>query len=225
MSTDQNNTTISQNNSDSRVANTRAYVIAAIVCFVMASAVYLSAQPEEKTSPPRDEVAQGANQNGLPEGHPQTANGRPPVEALEQKIEDMKQLLQAAPDDPGTLLALANTLYDLGQMTNNMTKFAEALTYYQEYLKSTPSDLDARTDMAYTLYRTGNVEGSIKELRSVIEADPRHQHAAFNLGLMYKEKDKPDSVLAYMAMTARIDSTTNAGKSALQVLEAYRESH
>lgn len=225
MNTDQNNTSVTASNNDTRAANARAYVIAAIVCFVMASAVYLGAQPEEKTSPPRNETAQGAAQNGLPEGHPQTANGRPPVEALQQRIQDMKQVLQAAPDDPGTLLTLANTLYDLGQMSNNTENFAEAQTYYQAYLKLTPSDLDARTDMAYTMYRTGNVNGSIKELRTVIESDPRHQHAAFNLGLMYKEKDKPDSVLAYMALTARIDSTSNAGKSALQVLQAYQESH
>ena len=42
---------------------------------------------------------------------------------------------------------------------------------------------------------------------------------------MYKEKDQPDSVLAYMARVAEIDSTTGPGQAALEILRAYRDAH
>ena len=43
--------------------------------------------------------------------------------------------------------------------------------------------------------------------------------------MMYKEKDRPDSVLHYLKLTAEIDETSPVGIQAVAVLEAYRDSH
>ncbi len=206
------------------------YVIATIVCLFMAFGVYILAQDEERTGPPQGQATQagqpptGHPPTGLPEGHPQTG-GVPSIETLNQRAEELRQVLKDNSEDYVARLTLANLLYDLGSLSKDPEHFKEALGHYKTYLESHPTDVDARTDMAYVVYMTGDVNGSIKELQTVRSQDPKHQHSAFNLGLMYKEKDMPDSVLAYMAIAAQIDSTTKVGQAAAQVLQAYHHSH
>ena len=194
-------------------SNVSTYIGAGIFCFLLAFAVFIIAQPEERTGPPEDKSAQAA----LPQGHPETS-GAPARQQLELQINQLSQALENNPEDHRTRLALANALYDI-------ERFDEALIHYGIFLESNPDDPGARTDMAYGLYKTGNLDGAIAELNRVRAQHPRHQPSAFNLGLMYKEKDQPDSVLAYMAITASIDSTSRAGKAALQVLQAYHQAH
>lgn len=209
--------------------NSVSYVFAAVICFVLASAVYLIALPTENTSPPTPEPT-----SGLPEGHP-TPSGNPAasgsdvpapgLEQLETRMKDLETSLANNPDNDQNRLALANALYDHGQIGGSMESFRRAQELYTEFLEKNPNDAGARTDRAYTIYRMGDLQGAITELQKVRAIDPKHQQATFNLGIMFKELDQPDSVLHYMAVTAEIDSTSRVGQAALQVLGAYQESH
>lgn len=201
-------------------SNTLTYVIAAIGCFALACAVFIFSMPEERTGPPQESAADGA----LPQGHPDTTMGSV-IAQITAHVQELRQAVTDNPDDGALRLGLANALYDLGQNAGDGASFREAVEHYGRYLETTPDDPNARTDMAYALFRTGDLDGAIGELYAVRKNHPDHQQSAFNLGLMYKEKDKPDSVLAYMEITARIDSTTNAGRAAMQVLRAYRGAH
>lgn len=206
---------------------TMTYTAAGIICFIFACAVYIMAKPVEKTGPPRPGPEQGVA-GTLPQGHPDTAHSHAPavtVEQLEAHLEMLRGAEKAHADDPILYLEMANTLYDYAEMTNSKDRFAESLESYRKYLESQPDDVNARTDMAYTLFRTGQVDGAIAELRRVQGQDPRHQQSAFNLARMYKERDQADSVLFYLKRTADIDSTTNAGRTAVAALNAYKGAH
>lgn len=206
---------------------TMTYTAAGIACFIFACAVYIMAKPVEKTGPPRPGPEQGVA-GALPQGHPDTAHNHAPpvtVEQLEANLEMLREAEKAHADDPILYLTKANLLYDYAQMTNSKERFAESLESYRKYLEFRPDDIDARTDMAYTLYRTGQLDASIEELRRVQGQDPRHQQSAYNLTQMYREKDRPDSVLFYLKRTADIDPTTNAGRAAVAALNAYKGAH
>jgi tetratricopeptide (TPR) repeat protein len=211
-------------NSGRRSSAGRQYAISGIVTLVLAFAVYVVAKPEEVKGPPQTEKQQA----GLPNNHPDVdspAMREAGVQQLAQQVEIFRAENARRPDDPLTILGLANALYDLAQANGDVTTFDEASGLYERYLATHEDDPNARTDYAYTLYKTGNVDRAIDELRQVRAAHPDHQHSAFNLGIMFKEKDLPDSVLAYMRITAEIDPTTQAGKAASEVLRAYNESH
>lgn len=204
---------------------TMTYTAAGIICFIFACAVYIMAKPVEKTGPPRQ--AEGAA-GALPQGHPDTTHNHAPevtVEQLEAHLEMLRGAEKAHADDPILYLEMANTLYDYAEMTNSKERFAESLESYRRYLEFQPDDVNARTDMAYTLFRTGQIDEAITELRRVQGQDPRHQQSAFNLARMYKEKDQADSVLFYLKRTADIDSTTNAGRTAVMALNTYKGAH
>ena len=147
------------------------------------------------------------------------------MNALQQHLQSAQSILSAKPDDPKAHLDLANTLYDVGQNMKDPAFFAEALQYYEFYLSQNPNDPNARTDYAYSLYRTGELDRAIAELYTVRKEAPRHQNSAFNLALMYKEKDLPDSVLAYMERVVSIDSTTRVGQAAKDILNTYHGAH
>ena len=204
----------------------RSYAIAAIFCFVLAGAVYILAQPEERKGPPQGQPQEQAEAGNMPPDHPQVG-GQQEMQRpdLQQRLQQLQTEVEANPEEPAARLQLANILYDLGQQEKNPERFVEAISHYQTYLESKPDDPNARTDMAYSYYRTGNLEEAITQLYQVQKAYPDHQSSAFNLALMYKEKDQPDSVLAYMARVAEIDSTTGPGQAALEILRAYRDAH
>lgn len=211
-------------------SSTATYTTAAIVCFLLAFVVFIIAKPTEKTGPPQEQQAQGA---ALPQGHPDTAHDhdheRPSPEGIIKQLEESLATLREAekvhPDDPLLRLEMANVLYDLAQAKDDQATFREALASYRQYLEIKPEDVNARTDMAYTLYRTGKLDDAMAELYAVQKANPNHQQSAFNMALMFKEKDQPDSLMVYLRRTAEIDSTTNAGRAALEILGAYREAH
>lgn len=203
-------------------SNTLTYVMATILCFFLAFFVFIIAKPEEKTGPPQQE--QQAQSAMLPQGHPDTASAAV-VTQIEERVATLREAEKAHADDPALQLELANALYDLANAKRNTETFGEALESYQKYLALNPNDLDARTDMAFTLFRTGKIDEAIAELYKVQAVNPKHQNSAFNLAVMYKEKNQPDSVLAYIERTAAIDSTTKAGRNAQEVINSYRNAH
>lgn len=213
-------------------SNIRLYAMAAIGCFLFASLLYIVSKPVEKTGPPRDPrtTAAGApGERGEHEGHNHEGEG------LDEELRLLRERIAGGQASSEEILTLANILYDQGARARTsgiqgadeaaVRFFGESSFLYAEYLQKVPGDNDARTDFAYTLYQTGRLDQAIKELRTVREDDSGHQNSAFNLAMMYVQKDRPDSVLHYLQLTASIDSSTNSGRNALEALRTYTEAH
>lgn len=198
---------------------TRLYVLAALGCFLLAGTIWAVAQPEERTGPP---VAAGGASAATPGADPHRHDDH---EELHARIDALRQAVATAEASPEDHLLLANLLYDDGIRDRNPEAFAEASDLYATYLAVEPENPDARTDYAFTLFQTGRLEQAIAELLRVQRQNPQHQNSAFNLAVMYKERDLPDSVLYYMERTVAIDSTTRTGEAALEVLRAYSGAH
>ncbi len=200
--------------------NIRLYAMAGIACFLFASLLYVVAKPVEKTGPPVDATAA---ESGSPH------DGAGPEEELRR----LRERIAGGQAQPEEIRTLANILYDKGARSRTTEGgdeeatryFGESSLLYADYLQKDPTNNDVRTDYAYTLYQTGRLDQAIAELRAVRENDSQHQNSAFNLAMMYVQKDRPDSVLHYLQLTASIDSSTSAGRNALEALRTYTEAH
>ena len=196
----------------------RLYVIAALGCFILAGIIWGVSQPEERTGPPVEQQPAAAG------GPVESPHGQDDP-ALSDKIDELRGSVSSGEASTDDILLLANLLYDQGARTSSTEPFAEASVLYEQYLLAEPENPDARTDYAFTLFQIGEIDNAIEQLLRIRREHPDHQNSAFNLAIMYKEKDMPDSVLYYMGVTADIDSTTRSGQAALEVLQAYSGAH
>jgi cytochrome c-type biogenesis protein CcmH/NrfG len=116
---------------------------------------------------------------------PPTANATAMVEAMRQALEHLI-VLQESPDDPEALLGMANVYLDLRDSTGSLDFARKAIGYYDKYLALRPDNNDARTDLAISLFYSGQTDRAIQEVGTVLSNDPSHLRANYNLGVFYR---------------------------------------
>lgn len=69
-------------------------------------------------------------------------------------------------------------------------KFPEAEKWYLQALAKKPNDISVRTDLGLTFYlrEPRDIERAIKEYKTSLSLDPKHEITLQNLALAYKEK-------------------------------------
>lgn len=109
----------------------------------------------------------------------------------QQTAFDSLTTLQSNPNDPEALLAMGNTYFGLTEQARVNNDAAGQLRwsqpgirYYQRYLNDAPADNDARADFATLLFYSGQSDRAIQEIGKVLERDPNHVQANYNLGII-----------------------------------------
>lgn len=109
----------------------------------------------------------------------------------QQTAFDSLTTLQNNPNDPEALLAMGNTYFGLTEQARVNNDAAGQLRwsqpgirYYQRYLNDAPADNDARADFATLLFYSGQSDRAIQEIGKVLERDPNHVQANYNLGII-----------------------------------------
>lgn len=110
----------------------------------------------------------GENRGDLPEGHP-------PVDVAQRWLA-LEQQAQTQPDDPKTLLELANFLYDI-------QRWEEAVVWYDRALKLDPVNADARTDLASCKLRLGRFDEAITGYTRALKDEANKPQALYGLAL------------------------------------------
>jgi cytochrome c-type biogenesis protein CcmH/NrfG/rRNA-processing protein FCF1 len=122
--------------------------------------------------------------------------------------------LQKEPNNPEALLSMANFYYGLAAetySTNRAAVFqysAPGIRYYERYLRLSPNDNDARADLGTMLFYSGQTDRAIQEVGTVLEKDPNHVNANYNLGIIYWQARR-DLKAAEEQMQKVIDLTKN----------------
>ena len=104
---------------------------------------------------------------------------------------DALNALQSNPNDSEALLKMANIYFDANQNALNTDAAAaqdfgqQGIRYYERYLRISPQDNDARSDLATLYFVTAQIERAIQEVNQVLLNDPNHIRANYNLGLFY----------------------------------------
>jgi len=129
-------------------------------------------------------------------GEPNMSGGHP-MPTMEQmkamadvKATPLVEKLKTSPNDP-KLLAQVAALYA------STHQFKDAVSYYRKALQVDPKNVNTRTELASSLYYSGDVDGSLKQLQQALEDKPNDVNALFNLGMIkYRGKDDAPGAIA-----------------------------
>jgi len=153
-------------------------------------------------------------------GAPHAANPRVPT------LDDMKQMAdaQAAP-----LLEKVNShprdaalLMQVAAIYHASHQFKEAAAYYGKAVQADPKNVDARSRLASSLYRSGDVDGALAQLRLGLAYDPRDANSLFNLGMirLQGQGDGQGAVAAWQQLLKSNPQLSEERKAEVQRLMA-----
>lgn len=123
------------------------------------------------------------------------------------KMEQLEQQLQADPDNPDLMLALAHEAYDIAQQVPNPAGsrplWARARDLYTRYVELRPNDPDmpdVLSDLGVTYQELGEFDQALEIFRRVQAMAPDHWQSLYNqvvvLAFSKKEIDEAKKVLA-----------------------------
>ncbi len=131
------------------------------------------------------------------------------------QIENLKGMLEKNPADSEHWIMLGNLYYDIG-------KFAQALGPYEKALLLAPANENVRVDYAVCLFNTGQDGKAIQELDKVVLANPNHQTATYNLGVIHLHAGNKDRARQYWNRTLQINATTDLASKARDALDRLK---
>jgi DNA-directed RNA polymerase subunit RPC12/RpoP len=184
----------------------------ALLAAAGAGIVYLAVSPTPAPAP----------QSTAPQGvAPQLVPGLGAAPMVD--VRPFEEAVRSGPADLAARLRLANAYHDAG-------RYQDAIGTYRTYLETRPADADARVDMGICYYELGRQDSAaspqmfgeaVRAMSEAFRRNPRHQPAAFNLGIVHLSMGKIDESTAWFRKAAALDSTTELGKRAHRMLEQH----
>jgi tetratricopeptide (TPR) repeat protein len=132
------------------------------------------------------------------------------------KINTLKDSVEKNPNDKEKVLELAN-------LENDSGFFEQAITYYQKYIDLSPGDADVLVDMGVCYYNLQNYNKAIAKMKEALKYNPNHQIAHLNLGIVNLAMGNIEKSKEWLEKTIKIDSTSEAGKRAKEILESHSQ--
>jgi cytochrome c-type biogenesis protein CcmH/NrfG len=107
-----------------------------------------------------------------------------------QKLTEYKARLEKNPKDIEALVFLANANFDI-------QRFEKAKEFYLKALEIDPNNNHVRTDLASSYRSLGDSDLALNELNKVLKADPNHEVALYNTGIiLLNDKNEPKKAAA-----------------------------
>ena len=107
------------------------------------------------------------------------------LSADQRNLLDGLTTLERSPNDLDSMKQVADAYYALHEQSGSAAFAQNGIEYYSRYLQSEPDDADVRTDMAVLYFYIGETDRAIREASQVLQDDPDHPQANFNLGIFY----------------------------------------
>lgn len=127
----------------------------------------------------------GSDSNTLPADY-KTVLTTSQIDAL-----DALRAVEKNPKNPEMLLLLGNFYYSRNEElihtdpASAIVYAKQGIRYYQRYLEVSPSNVDARVDMAALELYSGQTDVAIQQISKALEIAPGHVQANYNLGIIY----------------------------------------
>ena len=154
------------------------------------------------------------------ESAPVTAPSSNPAADRIHELKALEQDLQKKPEHPPILFRMA-------QLSTEMGKTADAISLLQRLLKADAGNTEARLELGRLLYETNDLQGSIRETSKILETNPKHVDALYNLGAIYANLNQPALARTFWNRAVASAPGSESGKRAadgLQKLESQAAS-
>ena len=124
----------------------------------------------------------------------------------------LEQELAKKPGHPPILIRMA-------QISGELGKASDAISYLQQLLKADPGNVDGRLELSRLLYETNDVQGSLRETLKILETNPKQVDALYNLGAIYANLNNAALARTYWSRAVSSDPNSDSGKRAREGLE------
>ena len=182
--------------------NTKIYIILfAVIVLLAVGLTFFSSTTDNKTE------NAGAQLKAVMPADTAMSGAMPPNHDMLMQTKMLEDYLKNNPGDLEHLIMLGNLYFDLG-------RFDAAVDPYQKALKLKPDNDNVRVDYAVSLFNTGKGDSAVKELEQVIQHNPKHQTAYYNLGVIHLHLKHSDKAKMYWEHVLHIDPDTELAKKA-----------
>jgi cytochrome c-type biogenesis protein CcmH/NrfG len=161
----------------------------AIVCLAAGLGIGYLMRSSQLAVPAAYHAAVNSPHTATPPGHPHSLEELKQIS--DQQAAPLLEKLKSNPNNTALLTQVA-ALY------HTTHRFKEAAGFYRQALDVDPTNVAFRTKFAASLYRSGDINGSIAQLDKALTYNPKDANALFNLG-MIKLQGKGDSKGAVLA--------------------------
>jgi len=170
------------------LASSVVYFMAGIALVVGLAAGYYLPGTGSTAKPAR--AADLAGKTAMaPAGHPAMTLDQ--MKGLaDSKAAPLLEKLKSEPKN-GALLAQVGGIYSATH------QFQQASDYYRQSIAVDPKNVKTRTDLASSLFYSGDADGAIEQLQQALKYKPKDVNALFNLGMVkYRGKDDAAGAIA-----------------------------
>lgn len=151
---------------------------------------------------------------------PPSAGGTPAAAPLDEgRLQAMRNVAEQNPRDPQPRVQLGNLFFDA-------ERYPDAITWYEEALKLTPSDVNVSTDLGVAYYYTNQPDKAVARFEQSLAVDPKHTKTWLNLGIV-KAFGKQDLTGARQAWQQVVTLAPDSpeGQAAKKALEGLQSAH
>lgn len=113
----------------------------------------------------------------------------------ESRIAMFEKVVKENPQDSATWKTLGDLYFDT-------KRYEEAINAYEKFLAILPNDPNVLTDLGVMHRRSGNSKKALESFERAITADPKHETARFNKGivLLHDFNDEKSAVAAWRGL-------------------------
>ena len=194
----------------------RVYIMAAVCLVAGLSAGYLTRGTQTGRPAPGPAVVKATSAN-VP---PHALSGHMPSTEEMKQMGDTKAapLLEKLKKDPNN----TSLLMQVGSIYHSAHQFKEAATWYSKAVEVDPKNVPARTKLAISLYRSGNVDEALKQLNQALAVEPHDPNALFNLGMirLQGKRDNKGALAAWQKLLKTNPNLSPDQKAEVQKLMA-----
>ena len=144
-----------------------------------------------------------------PQGHVHTEESQ----GMQGQMQAQTQsILNNLPTEYEPLVQTGNRFMDQG----NYSIAAEA---YRRALAINPNSTSVRTDYGACLSGMGLPERALEEFQTVLEQEPTHPIATFNMGIVYLNMENADSARTYFEKTLALNPSAQIQQQAQRLIQ------
>ena len=138
-------------------------------------------------------------------------------DTLEKLLNTVVERVKSMPNDSMLVISAANIAY-------NLERYDVAERFYRRFLDSIDAkNVNVRIDYAYTVYMNGRMDEAVGILQGILARAPKHQAAMYNLGILYLRSEDTERGLEWMKKCRDVDSTTDVGKRAANLVTTLEQ--
>lgn len=123
------------------------------------------------------------------------------------ELRALEQELEKKPEHPPILFRMA-------QLSTEMGKPADAISYLERLLKADAGNTEARLELGRILYETNDVQGSIRETSKILETNAKQVDALYNLGAIYANMNQQAMARTFWNKAVASAPASDSGKRA-----------